>query len=128
GPPRRVRDPRRRFSGDHTSPDVFSSEAACASYQHDLQGERPGVRRRHRDAVRREDVSEHAQRPVPAVRRAQPGEEPPTSSGATEHPEPTNSRLIRRKGEDPPLSNITDVLNGLSSASLWQEGVYKDLK
>jgi metal-dependent amidase/aminoacylase/carboxypeptidase family protein len=25
------------------------------------------------------------------------------------------------------LSNITDVLNGLSSASLWQERVYKDL-
>ena len=25
------------------------------------------------------------------------------------------------------MSNITDVLNGLSSASLWQERVYKDL-
>ena len=25
------------------------------------------------------------------------------------------------------MSNLNDVLNGLSSASLWQERVYKDL-
>src|SRR5207245_2919221 len=39
----------------------------------------------------------------------------------------TRPRYPPKKRGGSPLSNITDVLNGLSSASLWQERVYKDL-
>src|SRR5436190_3208394 len=40
---------------------------------------------------------------------------------------PETSAIPSEERGGSPLSNLTDVLNGLSSASLWQERVYKDL-
>src|SRR5438132_2727689 len=53
-----------------------------------------------------------------------PGRALPCREG-TGRRQQSGMRFWRRTGS--PLSNITDVLNGLSSASLWQERVYKDL-
>src|SRR2546427_8601363 len=40
---------------------------------------------------------------------------------------PETSAIPSEERGGSPLSNLNDVLNGLSSASLWQERVYKDL-
>src|SRR2546430_17060036 len=40
---------------------------------------------------------------------------------------PETSAIPSEERGGSPLSKLNDVLNGLSSASLWQERVYKDL-
>jgi DNA helicase-2/ATP-dependent DNA helicase PcrA len=84
--PRRFRYRRQRICGDYPPPYLCAPEASREGHQHHLQGERPRVRQRDRNALRRQEFPGQARGQMSPLRRAQPRAKPSSVSRLTQQP------------------------------------------